>query len=836
MKNVTLTSGGEIMAKNVKKKSKKLKLFRLIVIAFVLSIVFSTISIGTIYAMGEIWTDESKLEMAESSVLYDISGKEAMKFFRQNRDTVPLEKIPDLLIKAFIATEDQRFYEHHGVDPLSIARALVVDVMAGSAVQGGSTITQQLAKNTFLSSEKALSRKFKEAVISFTLERKYSKDQIMEMYLNRIYFGHGAYGVQAASQKYFNKNVDELSLGEIAMLAGLPKAPSHYSPFHNEEKAKDRRNIVLKLLVEQGYVSEEEREKAQKEEFALNEKDFNKDKEFITYADYVVEEAVKLYGLTEDEVYRGGYHIYTHLQPGAQRSMEKVYANDDYFPKSPDDQKVQSAMVILNPKTGGIAAMIGGRDYQQKALNRALVTRQPGSAFKPIAVYGPAMEEGWHPYDLLRDEKIAFGDYEPENYNGKYQGRVTMIEAVKKSINLPAVWLLDQIGVHKGFAFAENMGFNLKPEDKNLSLALGGLHRGVSPLHMAQAYGAFNNNGIMHSSHAIIKIVSKDGAVVAEAKPAAKKVMSEKTAYYMTEMLETVVSEGTGERAGLNRPTAGKTGTTQSGFPGLKGNRDAWFAGYTPELVGAVWLGYDKTDEKHLLSSGGGRVPAQIFKAVMTEALKNRKVTDFKRPEGVPVLEPPVILKAIEDLNASYSKEDRLIHLNWTPLYSVTDNKVGYKVFRKDLATMEFVQIGDTLEPTWVDEPNMEGEIDEYYVIPYNLKTGEEGPPSNMVQVEAPSESLLDLILPPNQNPNEPPKEGENEGEAGDEGGEGGTTGDGANDGGTTDGGTNDGGSTEDGNNGGGTNDGSNKNGGTSGSNTNDGGTTEGGSNNGETN
>jgi penicillin-binding protein 2A len=739
--------------KSKKKIRKRTSPIKLILSAFVLSLIFSLTAMGVIYAFGEIWTDESKLTMSETSILYDIDGNEAMKFFRENRDNVPLSEIPDLLESAFISTEDQRFYEHHGVDPFSIARAIVVDVREGEVVQGGSTITQQLVKNTFLTSEKALSRKVKEAVISFTLERKYTKQEILQMYLNRIYFGHGAYGVQAASELYFNKDVADLSLGEMAILAGLPKAPNHYSPFVSKEKSLERRNIVLKLMMEQGYINPSEYKEAKDETIVLNEGNFNKDKEFITYADFVVHEAVTKYGLTEDQIYRGGFHIYTHLRPRAQRSMEHVYANDKFFPESPSDQKVQSAMVILDPSSGGVAAMIGGRDYKQKALNRALVNRQPGSSLKPLAVYAPALEDGWHPYDQLVDEKMSFGDYKPSNYDGKYRGRVTMMDAIKKSINIPAVWLLNEIGVKDGYEFVEKTGIKLTTEDRNLSLALGGLHEGASPLAMAQAYSVFPNLGVMHEAHAIIKITDSDGDVIAEATSEAKQIMSGQSAYYMTEMLEEVVKDGTGTRARLDRPTAGKTGTTQSGISGASGNRDAWFVGYTPELVGAVWLGYDKTDKKHLLTSGGGRVPAQIFKAVMSDALKKTKEQDFRRPEGVSKLEPPVVLKQISDLAGEYTKEDRLIHLNWTPLYPPEEQKVGYLVQRRNPETGEFETIGETLEGSWTDEPNMEGLSDEYVVIPVNSKTGEQGPPSNVVLVEIPSESLLDLILPDQSEP-----------------------------------------------------------------------------------
>lgn len=785
---------------NIKKNSPKRKKGRAIkwimlsaLVSFFLLIIGY---IGVIFA-GESWIDENRLTMDQTSVVYDVNGKDAMKLYKENRNPVPYKDIPADLVHAIVDTEDQRFFEHGGVDPLGILRALYKDVIAGGAVEGGSTITQQLAKNTFLTFEKSIFRKAKEAIIAVQLERKYTKEQILEMYLNRIYFGHGAYGVGAAAEIYFGKDLqkDKLTLAESAMLAGLPKAPSNYSPFLHPEAALERRNLVLTLMKQQGDITAEAMNQAKAEPIDLTKRVTDKGQEYQTYIDYLVDEAEQKYGITNDEMYRGGYKIYTTLNPYAQKAMAKVYANDRNFPKGksddPNDQ-VQSGMVMIDPKTGGIAAMIGGRDYAQKGFNRALSrSRQPGSAFKPIAVYGPAIEAGWSPYDMLKDEKMSFGDYAPENYDDVYLGQVTMMKAVEKSINVSAVWLLNEIGLDKGFEFANRLGMDLRKEDRNLSMALGGLNGGVSPLQMAQAYSAFDNNGVLTDAYAITKIVDKNGTVVVEASPAKKVVMSEKTAYYMTRVLEDVVQNGTGKRAQLKWPVAGKTGTTQSGIKGVKGNRDAWFVGYTPDLVAAVWMGYDKPDKNHMLSGSGGGYPARIFAQVMKETLSgmNTKVRDFQRPNGVPELEPPIILKTIADLKGEFSKEDRLIHLTWTPIYPPDEKKVGYRIYRKPAAddNASFEKVGEVIEGQWTDEPNIEGGADQYYVTPFNLKTNQEGDMSNIITVEPPPESLLDIILPGNQQP------GQQDTQPGQGTGDGIGTGTGSGTGGTGDGSSNDG-------------------------------------------
>ncbi|OUM90323.1 MAG: hypothetical protein BAA01_15850 [Bacillus thermozeamaize] len=808
---------------------------RVIRIALLLAVLLAVFSIAGVVIAGEMMIDETKLtQMSQTSTVYDADGQEIASLYVENRKLIEdFDKVPDYVRDAFIATEDRRFYKHFGVDPIGILRALVVNLQAGRTVEGGSTITQQLAKLTYLTHDRTLSRKIKEAIIAVNLERKFSKDEILEMYLNQVYFGHGAYGIETASQLYFGKSVTELTLGEAALLAGLPKAPNDYSPFNDLQKAMERRKVILKLMEEQQYITAEERQMAEREEIRLAERP--KRKTFAqAYLDYLVKEAEKKYGFTEAELYRGGYKIYTNLNRQAQEAIEAVFADDQYFPKSADDQKIESGMVILDHQTGGILAMAGGRDYVPKGLNWATQRdRQPGSSFKPIAVYGPALEEGWSPYDLLVDKKITYkeyGNWTPTNPGGRYRGQVTMMTAVTDSINASAAWLLNEIGVEKGYEFATRLGVPMAEQDRhNLAISLGGLTHGVSPLDMAQAYTAFGNNGKMMRAYAIQKITTQDDRLIVQAEPNGETVMSPQSAYYMTRMLENVVKEGTGKNARMDRAVAGKTGTVALDPKVFKvnGNKDAWFVGYTPEWTAAVWMGYPKTDEKHYLKFSGGSYPAKLFKEVMRRALKGHPVTQFERPEGVAELIPPVQLTQITDLKGQYNPAQQAIELSWTPLEP--EGAVGYRVYRRaepanwlgqwlngrkgeqkneenpqeqgpaegqpseappelGVAPQGDTLIGESREGYFRDEGVDSRYTYTYYVIPYNLKTGEEGPKSNEAVVEVtgsgnlkdylkewekrwknerpeeenPQEEQPDPTQPPDgNNPQQPPSEGD---------------------------------------------------------------------------
>ncbi|GAB6932663.1 penicillin-binding protein 1A [Calditerricola satsumensis] len=698
------------------------------------------VGVAAVYALGNAWLDERQLDAAEASVVYDIEGKEVARLYVQNREKVSLDRIPDHLKNAVIATEDRRFYQHHGVDLWGVMRALYKDILAMEAVEGASTITQQLARNAFLSHEKTLLRKTKEAILAFAIERRYSKEEILEMYLNYIYFGNGAYGVQAASELYFGKDVSELTLDEAALLAGMPKAPNRYNPLKNPEAAKERRNLVLRLMEEQGYITPAERKAAEQRPIHVVKPKVEREP-YNAYLDYVIEEAETRYGITEEELLRGGYHIYTNLIPRMQRVVYEKFSDDALFrykKQKREPEPLQASMVILNAKTGGIAAIAGGREYVRKGLNRAVdIKRDPGSAIKPLVVYAPALEEGWSPYDMLPDRPMEFGrqKYKPKNYGGRYRGEVTMVDAVRWSVNVPAVWLLDQLGVETGYRYGRAFGLPL-PENvanpEHYSLALGS-GVGVSPLHMAQAYAALANGGVWTEAHAIRKITSRDEQLIVEAKPDTRRVVSPKTAYYMTEMLQEVVRSGTGKSASFGRPLAGKTGTTQE-------SRDAWFVGYTPTWVGAVWTGFDKNESGAEIT--GGKTAAPIFKAVMREALRGTKWEDFKRPEGVKPIEPPVTLKPVSGLTGDITVTPNLtvqITLRWTPL---DDKRVRYRVYERTPDGRRIAR-GETDGGVWTYEtPTVQPEY-RFEVVAVDPEANKEGPPAGPITL-----SLAPFLAP----------------------------------------------------------------------------------------
>lgn len=572
-------------------------------------------------------SDVSKLEdpAPQPTVIYDQDGKIASTIAASDIKGVGLEEIPEDVIHAVIATEDQRFYKHNGINYVGIARAFIENVKSGEVVAGGSTITQQLAKNVFLTHDRTYIRKLKELVLTKKIERTYSKDEIIVRYLNQIYFGEGAWGIQRAAETYFGKNAKDLTLSESAILAGLIKAPSVLSPVKNFEKSIERRNIVLSLMQKEGYITQSEVVQAKAQKIVLKSKKTTDeyDGKYAHYVDHIIEEASEEYGLTANEILAGGYSIYTELNPTVQEATEKVYANNRMFPNSPSDQLVQSSAVFVNPSTGGIQALVGGRgEHTFGQFNRATqLKRQPGSSMKPLAVYTPALENGYDVFDELQDKPLNISGYTPLNYDKRFRGEVSMYNAVIQSYNVPAVWLLQKIGLEKGLDAVRSFGIPLEKEDENPAIALGGMHEGTSPLKMAQAFAAFANNGVMVEAHAIKEITNGDGETIGKWKKKSKKIMDAITAQKITYMLKGVVQEGTGKKAAITgRDIAGKTGTTQLPIQGRDGAKDHWFVGYTPEIVGAVWLGYDKTDASHYLSSSSGSTSAVIFKEIIAKS------------------------------------------------------------------------------------------------------------------------------------------------------------------------------------------------------------------------
>lgn len=635
------------MGERVKRTRRKIKTSRLIVLSL-LTLVFVVGGIGLGYVVGAIknmpeW-DPTKLNAAETSYIYDYKGQLASKLHTiEDRENVSLNRMPSNLKNAFIATEDNKFYDHHGFRIDSIARAIIANLTGGWGSEGGSTITIQLVNHAFFgqNKEKKLERKIQELILAVQMERKYTKDEILEMYLNRIYFNGGAYGVQAAAKYYFGKSVEDLNLQECAMLAGLVNSPARYSPINHPEAAKSRQETVLQRMVTNGYITEAQANQAKETPLVLADKKTSTHNEYQYFIDNVLEEGTTLLEQAgnidnpEQAMFQEGLRIFTTMDTNIQKTAEEVYSQDKYFPAGKNDQIVQSAVVVMEADTGAIKAMVGGRKNDNKrGFNRATAAkRQPGSSFKPIAVYAPALLKGFGPGTVLDDSPVTYNNWSPQNYDNKYRGPITMRTAVQLSINIYAVKMLDIIGPAEGLRFAESMGITTliskgSKSDLNLSMALGGLTYGVTPLELTAAYGVFANQGIYNKPYAITKITDKDGRILYEHRQQQQVVMDSTNAFLMTNMLQSVmVSPGTGARASFGRPSAGKTGTTND-------DTNAWFVGYTPDLVAAVWMGYDDQNVSMKGVTGGG-YPGTIWKTIMSKAHTGLPARSFPTPPGL---------------------------------------------------------------------------------------------------------------------------------------------------------------------------------------------------------
>lgn len=567
---------------------------------------------------------------AVSSQIFDANGKLITTIHSvENRLPASINKVPKNLQHAFIAAEDARFYQHSGIDPRGILRAVWSNVTDRGISEGGSTITQQLARNALLSQDQTIKRKIQEAFLSLQIERQYSKDEILEMYMNHIYFGQGAYGVQTAAQIYFGKNVEDLNLAECAMIAGIPKSPNYYSPSSNLKAAKERQVIVLEQMVKYGYIDSLSAAKARTTEIKLAPRVAASAATPASYfTDYVIQLLIDKYGA--DAVYKDGLKVYTTLdldmQSKAEQAMNKLPTlhTDDNGIKQP-----QGALVAIEPHTGHIKAMVGGRGNDQ--FNRAvLAERQPGSAFKPF-VYLAAIESGFTPASVVEDSPVSFGSWSPVNYDRSFRGSVTLRTALEQSLNVVTVKLAQQAGIDKTLYYAQQMGISTlvltgDTNDRNLAMSLGGLTRGVTPMEIASAYGVLANNGIRVEPTAIVKVVDRNGKVIEEYIPKEKVVVNERSAFLLTDMMKGVINNGTGTGAYFGRPAAGKTGTTSD-------YKDAWFVGFTPDLVAAVWMGCDNPE--YLNGVTGATVPASIWKSFMSGVADKYVARDFVRPSGI---------------------------------------------------------------------------------------------------------------------------------------------------------------------------------------------------------
>ncbi|MGE5557886.1 MAG: transglycosylase domain-containing protein [Bacillota bacterium] len=567
------------------------------------------------------------VDLRESSIIYDVHNDEVARLFQENRINVDLQNIPETMRNAVLAIEDSRFYQHGAFDPRGILRAIKENIFRAGIEQGASTITQQLARNAFLSQERTWLRKIREAFIAIRIEKKYAKDQIFESYLNCIYFGHGAYGVEAAAQTYFGKHIQELTLSEMALLAGIPQRPSTFSPYTNMKAAIARRNTVLNRMLELGYITEAERNDAKTHSIKL--KGLSPYKHAPYFVSYVIQQLTKKY--SEAELFTGGYRIYTTLDLKIQEAAENALKNG-LPPGDPDTKGVpqpQASLVCLDPKTGQIKAMVGGTDFQKTQLNRCLTPRQPGSAIKPFTYAAAIDSKRFTTATIFNEYRVVFEDkWSPKNVDDIYLGPITLRKALEKSSNTVTAQLTHEVGLSTVAHYARRMGLkNIYEGDYNLAaLSLGGLIHGVTSLELASAYTPFANRGIHTEPISILRITDKDGRLIEKFPNPQKTVaLPENTAYIVTDMMRGVIENkewGTARGINLGRPAAGKTGTTTA-------LTNAWFVGFTPDLLAAVWIGNDQQNQP---TKYGSWQSARIWAMFMSAALARIPPSDFIAP------------------------------------------------------------------------------------------------------------------------------------------------------------------------------------------------------------
>ena len=607
-----------------------------ILLLFLFGIIFGSMA-GFFIALTKDLPQIRNLESFKpSSVTRIYSADEVLlaEFFLEKRDPVPIKMIPENLKKALIVTEDRSFYQHSGIDLKGILRAIFRDIKAGKFVEGASTITQQLSKTLFLKPRKTLLRKAKEAFLSFQIERRYTKDEILELYLNQVYFGSGAYGVESAARIYFGKPVSDLDLSECALLAGLPKSPSRYSPLIDKDLALKRRNIVLKQMKDTKAITEAAFKRAKEAPLILAKQDKTRVKApyFIDYIKFFLENTIG-----SSRLYKGGLSVVTtldfKLQKAAEFAAEKELSALEHrmkqqFIKNPAPQ---CALVSLDALSGGILAMVGGRDYLKTPFNRATIARrQPGSAFKPI-VYAYAIEQGFSQNKIILDAPVVFRtgnrkkEWQPNNFSEDYKGEMTLRTALALSKNIPAVRLIEMLGPSSVAGFAHALGIK-SPLYPNLSLSLG--TSGVKLINLTAAYSVFPNKGKLIEPYGVMEVVDGNGRLVWRVKPNKKAVISRESAAVITDMLRSVIQDGTGKKAKtIQRPIAGKTGTTNE-------YKDALFIGFSPSITTGVWVGQD-TFTTIGKGETGARAALPIWIEFMKRALHNRPIRYFDIPDDV---------------------------------------------------------------------------------------------------------------------------------------------------------------------------------------------------------
>ncbi|MBZ2091066.1 MAG: penicillin-binding protein PBP2A [Streptococcus parasanguinis] len=609
--------------------------FHLTKILLIIGLGFSLLTGGYLFYLAKT-TNVKDLQNAlkATTIIYDKNGDQAGSLTGQKGTYVELDAISENLQNAVVATEDRSFYKNSGINYGRFFLAILTLGRSG----GGSTITQQLAKNAYLSQDQTVERKAKEFFLALEINKKYSKKEILTMYLNNAYFGNGVWGIEDASKKYFGVSASQLSLDQSAVLAGMLKGPEIYNPLYSVENATNRRNTVLQNMVAAGYIDQKTADQSAAVDIHGQLVDAyegkSEDYRYPSYFDAVINEAVNEYGLTEEDIVKNGYRIYTELDQNYQASMQVIYDNTALFPVAEDGTRAESGSVALDPKTGGVRALVGrvGSDQNPgfRSYNYATqAARSPGSTIKPLVVYSPAVAEGWSTNKELDNSTTQYGSYEVNNYAGiQSSPTVPMYQALAESLNLPAVATANDLGLDTVFEYGKKFGLNMDKVDKSLAVALGA---GVTtnPMQMAQAYGTFANGGVMNDAHLITKIENASGQVVKSHSQKSTRVLSGSTTDKMTNMMLGTFSNGTGVNAAPYGYTmAGKTGTTETSFnKDLSG--DQWVIGYTPDVVISQWLGFPTTDENHYLTDSSAGTASEIFRNVANSVLPYTDGTQF---------------------------------------------------------------------------------------------------------------------------------------------------------------------------------------------------------------
>ena len=609
--------------------------FHLTKILLIIGLGFSLLTGGYLFYLAKT-TNVKDLQNAlkATTIIYDKNGDQAGSLTGQKGTYVELDAISENLQNAVVATEDRSFYKNSGINYGRFFLAILTLGRSG----GGSTITQQLAKNAYLSQDQTVERKAKEFFLALEINKKYSKKEILTMYLNNAYFGNGVWGIEDASKKYFGVSASQLSLDQSAVLAGMLKGPEIYNPLYSVENATNRRNTVLQNMVAAGYIDQKTADQSAAVDIHGQLVDAyegkSEDYRYPSYFDAVINEAVNEYGLTEEDIVKNGYRIYTELDQNYQASMQVIYDNTALFPVAEDGTRAESGSVALDPKTGGVRALVGrvGSDQNPgfRTYNYATqAARSPGSTIKPLVVYSPAVAAGWSTNKELDNSTTQYGSYEVNNYAGiQSSPTVPMYQALAESLNLPAVATANDLGLDTVFEYGKKFGLNMDKVDKSLAVALGA---GVTtnPMQMAQAYGTFANGGVMNDAHLITKIENASGQVVKSHSQKSTRVLSGSTTDKMTNMMLGTFSNGTGVNAAPYGYTmAGKTGTTETSFnKDLSG--DQWVIGYTPDVVISQWLGFPTTDEGHYLTDSSAGTASEIFRNVANSVLPYTDGTQF---------------------------------------------------------------------------------------------------------------------------------------------------------------------------------------------------------------